>query len=112
MTMLFFFSSRRRHTRLTCDWSSDVCSSDLGSTRGQGEPDGQGQPRDADPLAEALRGADPPRLRQIRQADPKRSEERRVGKECISWRMTDPAEIKATRAMALMPSAECYSPGH
>src|SRR5690242_20608165 len=24
-----FFSSRRRHTRLTCDWSSDVCSSDL-----------------------------------------------------------------------------------
>src|SRR5690242_18723433 len=27
----FFFSSRRRHTRLTCDWSSDVCSSDLGS---------------------------------------------------------------------------------
>src|SRR5690242_6612779 len=27
--LLFFFSSRRRHTRLTCDWSSDVCSSDL-----------------------------------------------------------------------------------
>src|SRR5690242_20750986 len=27
--MIFFFSSRRRHTRLTCDWSSDVCSSDL-----------------------------------------------------------------------------------
>src|SRR6267142_5323642 len=26
---VFFFSSRRRHTRLTCDWSSDVCSSDL-----------------------------------------------------------------------------------
>src|SRR6266480_5475689 len=25
----FFFSSRRRHTRLTYDWSSDVCSSDL-----------------------------------------------------------------------------------
>src|SRR6266571_4384797 len=24
----YFFSSRRRHTRLTCDWSSDVCSSD------------------------------------------------------------------------------------
>src|SRR3954465_12681440 len=24
----FFFSSRRRHTRLSCDWSSDVCSSD------------------------------------------------------------------------------------
>src|SRR5688500_20224593 len=27
--MLFFFSSRRRHTRLQGDWSSDVCSSDL-----------------------------------------------------------------------------------
>src|SRR3989344_7081703 len=27
--MYSFFSSRRRHTRLTCDWSSDVCSSDL-----------------------------------------------------------------------------------
>src|SRR6266571_6789863 len=25
---IFFFSSRRRHTSLTCDWSSDVCSSD------------------------------------------------------------------------------------
>src|SRR6266480_8011947 len=29
MIVFFFFSSRRRHTRLTCDWSSDVCSSDL-----------------------------------------------------------------------------------
>src|SRR5688572_32250323 len=27
----FFFSSRRRHTRFDCDWSSDVCSSDLTS---------------------------------------------------------------------------------
>src|SRR5712692_11464691 len=27
--MHFFFSSRRRHTRWNCDWSSDVCSSDL-----------------------------------------------------------------------------------
>src|SRR5689334_23876277 len=26
---LFFFSSRRRHTRWNCDWNSDVCSSDL-----------------------------------------------------------------------------------
>src|SRR5436190_18957137 len=29
MMMIFFFSSRRRHTRSLCDWSSDVCSSDL-----------------------------------------------------------------------------------
>src|SRR2546430_13725498 len=27
--LLFFFSSRRRHTIFDCDWSSDVCSSDL-----------------------------------------------------------------------------------
>src|SRR6266571_7743758 len=32
----FFFSSRRRHTRLTCDWSSDVCSSDLEAARDVG----------------------------------------------------------------------------
>src|SRR5262245_62490498 len=30
MFVLFFFSSRRRHTRCLSDWSSDVCSSDLG----------------------------------------------------------------------------------
>src|SRR2546430_7040877 len=29
----FFFSSRRRHTRFDCDWSSDVCSSDLGKDK-------------------------------------------------------------------------------
>src|SRR2546430_3028396 len=29
----FFFSSRRRHTRFDCDWSSDVCSSDLATRR-------------------------------------------------------------------------------
>src|SRR5215211_8963031 len=29
MLFFFFFSSRRRHTRSLCDWSSDVCSSDL-----------------------------------------------------------------------------------
>src|SRR6185369_1713584 len=31
--IFFFFSSRRRHTRFKCDWSSDVCSSDLDSAR-------------------------------------------------------------------------------
>src|SRR5260370_10518151 len=35
---VFFFSSRRRHTRFKCDWSSDVCSSDL-----KHEPKGQNQ---------------------------------------------------------------------
>src|SRR6266853_2902292 len=32
----FFFSSRRRHTRFDCDWSSEVCSSDLGVEWGYG----------------------------------------------------------------------------
>src|SRR6266478_9931050 len=31
--VFFFFSSRRRHTRFDCDWSSDVCSSDLPARR-------------------------------------------------------------------------------
>src|SRR5690242_14632508 len=35
---VFFFSSRRRHTRLTCDWSSDVCSSDLAAVRADHVP--------------------------------------------------------------------------
>src|SRR6267143_6688310 len=34
---VFFFSSRRRHTRWNCDWSSDVCSSDLIVAENQGE---------------------------------------------------------------------------
>src|SRR3989442_11079747 len=34
--MLFFFSSRRRHTRCGRDWSSDVCSSDLDDLWGRG----------------------------------------------------------------------------
>src|SRR5256885_6518408 len=38
--IVFFFSSRRRHTRLQGDWSSDVCSSDLSTagTRGGARP--------------------------------------------------------------------------
>src|SRR5262245_62179211 len=35
---LFFFSSRRRHTRCLSDWSSDVCSSDLGEHRAGAYP--------------------------------------------------------------------------
>src|SRR5215469_7966915 len=35
--MFFFFSSRRRHTRSLRDWSSDVCSSDLGRVTVSGE---------------------------------------------------------------------------
>src|SRR5256885_17269953 len=43
LVLYFFFSSRRRHTRLQGDWSSDVCSSDLGPqnvVHGRGRWDG------------------------------------------------------------------------
>src|SRR4051812_49778820 len=68
----FFFSSRRRHTRLTCDWSSDVCSSDLLSVA-------------ADPAYRAIsrRRVDGHHGAGAARADG-RSEERRVGKECRS----------------------------
>src|SRR5688572_32058054 len=36
--LFFFFSSRRRHTRFDCDWSSDVCSSDLDFGRQHASP--------------------------------------------------------------------------
>src|SRR2546430_1143909 len=36
--IMFFFSSRRRHTRFDCDWSSDVCSSDLGNAPAAAPP--------------------------------------------------------------------------
>src|SRR5205807_3880438 len=71
----FFFSSRRRHTRLQGDWSSDVCSSDLGD--GVGE---QLEGDDVDRRREQLDAAGHRRYAQ----DVVRSEERRVGKECRS----------------------------
>src|SRR2546430_8309855 len=81
----FFFSSRRRHTRFDCDWSSDVCSSDLahleedaGKSLHEGLPGVTGIDlnRAGTPLVEIV---SEPHLRSA-----KRSEERRVGKECRS----------------------------
>src|SRR5437016_8850069 len=40
MFSVFFFSSRRRHTRLVSDWSSDVCSSDLCRSSSRRAPSG------------------------------------------------------------------------
>src|SRR6266478_1917131 len=51
--LFFFFSSRRRHTRFDCDWSSDVCSSDL-IARGQCV-EGYGGKEPYYPMLEALR---------------------------------------------------------
>src|SRR5688572_32247312 len=44
--VIFFFSSRRRHTRFDCDWSSDVCSSDLRPVRLDRLPYGAGLRRE------------------------------------------------------------------
>src|SRR2546429_8069359 len=38
---MFFFSRRRRHTRCSRDWSSDVCSSDLKRIRARGDKAGR-----------------------------------------------------------------------
>src|SRR5437764_3760678 len=91
---LFFFSSRRRHTRYIGDWSSDVCSSDLLSPgplrlapqpvrpglrllRGlRRAPGGSARRRGFSPGPLGLCGG----LHHLRL----RSEERRVGKECTS----------------------------
>src|SRR5260370_27325177 len=68
--IIFFFSSRRRHTRFKCDWSSDVCSSDLRGSAAQVQ-------------REVLSRSDA--LYSLRSRDcVHRSEERRVGKECRS----------------------------
>src|SRR5256885_3210142 len=89
----FFFSSRRRHTRLQGDWSSDVCSSDLGSLttpafrnsyvalRGSLGTVALGRLDSANPTGSPLYS----QVTGITSfAANDRSEERRVGKECRS----------------------------
>src|SRR5207302_7639665 len=74
--IFFFFSSRRRHTRFSRDWSSDVCSSDLADAWGD---------RRRITTAAARREQDRParpRARRGASTAASRSEERRVGKEC------------------------------
>src|SRR5580692_12108922 len=50
----FFFSSRRRHTRFDCDWSSDVCSSDLEEPEHLALADAERHVIDGAPAAEDL----------------------------------------------------------
>src|SRR5256886_13281653 len=90
----FFFSSRRRHTRFDCDWSSDVCSSDLITEKGDPKFVGAAfYARNFDDLKKLTRlpGAsgietmdEPGGGKRVRLKEPNRSEERRVGKECRS----------------------------
>src|SRR2546429_5139556 len=88
---LFFFSSRRRHTRCSRDWSSDVCSSDLLNVTETYAPflEFGGPPVKVRALAEGLARSGHPvtvltadwGLEKHAVATAERSEERRVGKE-------------------------------
>src|SRR5690606_39731650 len=94
LVVFFFFSSRRRHTRFSRDWSSDVCSSDLGWDRRGGYARGAWEIKE-DQTARIHKGEMilPSRMAgAVRNAlsDDDRSEERRVGKERRSrWRRRD-----------------------
>src|SRR5258705_7207793 len=76
---VFFFSSRRRHTRCLSDWSSDVCSSDLFHYANGAWLKGTEIPPDRSSYGP---GEQLTELTAERTAE--RSEERRVGKECRS----------------------------
>src|SRR5690606_39886295 len=95
----FFFSSRRRHTRFSRDWSSDVCSSDLGLSDLPPQLLSQGTAlrsllgQCAGAVAVAGLGA------VVAAAAGARSEERRVGKECRArwWPYHQKEEGESTR---------------
>src|SRR5690349_25081807 len=86
MIFCFFFSSRRRHTRSLRDWSSDVCSSDLGGGRRallHEAPDGA-LVRHAGADVALAQVAPEGHAHALLLDLGRRSEERRVGKECRS----------------------------
>src|SRR5690606_41125471 len=95
----FFFSSRRRHTRFSRDWSSDVCSSDLTDPTGlfESKSEAKSWPKEnnirtgwfsGNRVSKSGHGSwsvDNKRAGvSYSRADSGRSEERRVGKECRS----------------------------
>src|SRR3989475_7337960 len=89
--VFFFFSSRRRHTRFDCDWSSDVCSSDLhlaaisdAGIRALAASDTVAVLLPATMVFLGRRAQAPARRLVDAGAAVARSEERRVGKECRS----------------------------
>src|SRR5205809_5686429 len=94
VNFIFFFSSRRRHTRCSRDWSSDVCSSDLSPAEDEvyGDPEIHPQPESyvghVNPIGPRACYDEGKRAAETLFFDyhrVHRSEERRVGKECSSW---------------------------
>src|SRR5204863_4980235 len=85
LCIVFFFSSRRRHTRSLRDWSSDVCSSDLAVAWRLLDPGDARVALADDPTVRRAHRLDraASTQRRIARAAPavRRSEERRVGKE-------------------------------
>src|SRR5688572_22577483 len=78
----FFFSSRRRHTRFDCDWSSDVCSSDLTLNDALMELVDKREVEPKEAYMKAVEKSGFAAALKAKRHD--RSEERRVGKECRS----------------------------
>src|SRR3546814_11198972 len=80
LCVFFFFKQKTAYEMRISDWSSDVCSSDLRAHHDSPVPDGPGHPHDHG-------HADDRQARSPRDqggAEESRSEERRVGKECVS----------------------------
>src|SRR5438093_13487304 len=90
---LFFFSSRRRHTRLVSDWSSDVCSSDLSRARSPAPKFHAPQTIERGSLSPTSTFVSCSRSA-FGCFSASRSEERRVGKECRSRGSEEPKKIK------------------
>src|SRR5207245_3766436 len=101
--VLFFFSSRRRHTRCYRDWSSDVCSSDLEIEKRLVACQRRAERRQArgqlGEQREAQQSGGRARRRHLELRDPanQRSEERRVGKECRTWWTPDYSKNNGSR---------------
>src|SRR5688572_32645005 len=93
IVVFFFFSSRRRHTRFDCDWSSDVCSSDLGAAL---KSINTGLFADLASASAASASLFQSTNISLPSQVFNRSEERRVGKECRSRWSPDHEKKKRT----------------
>src|SRR3546814_2154462 len=80
LSFFFFFKQKTAYEMRISDWSSDVCSSDLRRRKSRSRNLGIGQgPIARGSVSEQLEG-----VPLIRPEEIMRSEERRVGKECVS----------------------------